>query len=100
MKRFGKPGTVAAEVRARGAVPDVGQRAAVAPADQPADGHVEDLEAGAEDERVDLELAAVGGHDRVLGGTSATPSVTSSTLSRASAGYQSLDGRMRLQPTV
>ncbi len=30
----------------------------------------------------------------------ATPSVTSSTLSRASAGYQALDGRMRLQPTV
>ena len=34
------------------------------------------------------------------GRTSATPSVTSSTFSRARAGYQSLDGRMRLQPTV
>jgi len=32
--------------------------------------------------------------------TSAMPSVTSSTLSRPSAGYQWLEGRIRLQPIV
>jgi hypothetical protein len=59
----------------------------------------DDVEARAEDDRVDLALGAVRRHDRALAHLG-TPSVTSSTLSRASAGYQSLDGRMRLQPSV
>ena len=55
------------------------------------------MEAGAEDDRVDFADAAVGAANRVRQ-TSATPSVTTSTLLRASAGSQSLLSRMRLQP--
>ena len=50
------------------------------PRTDPADRHVGDLEAGAEDDRVDLALLAVAGDDRVARVTLSTPPVTSSTL--------------------
>ena len=47
------------------ALPDLVERLAARPAHHPADRHVGDLEAGAEDDRVDLALLAVAGDDRV-----------------------------------
>ena len=55
-----------AAVGLRAAVPVLGQRAALAAADPLGDRHVGDVEAGAEDDRVDLALGAVGADDRAL----------------------------------
>jgi hypothetical protein len=57
------------------------------------------VEAGAEDDRVDLALDAVAGRRRGAATSRCRP-VTSSTLGLPSAGYQRFDGRMRLQPIV
>ena len=62
--RFGIAGDHRAPVGARAAVPALGQRAPLAVADPLGDRHVEDVEAGAEDDRVDLALGPVGAHDR------------------------------------
>ena len=61
--RLGKPATVVPRYACGAALPDVVERAPVAPAHPLGDGHVGDVEAGAEDDRVDLALDAVGGDD-------------------------------------
>ena len=56
------------------------------PVTLPRDRQVGDVEAGAEDDRVDRVLDAVGGDDARPGATSVIGSVTTSTFGRVSAG--------------
>ena len=62
-----------AEVRARAAVPDVVEQHAAAAAHALGGRDVGDVEAGAEDDRVDRPLDAVGADDRAFARTSRTP---------------------------
>ena len=62
---MGKPATVVPQVGLRAAVPHLGQRAPVAAADDVGDRDVGDVEAGGEDDRVDLVQRAVAVDDAV-----------------------------------